>query len=224
VKTIFPLALLLVINTLSFSQIVRPDAVVDMTTAGFRELPLKPTTVESLYLTDEWVMGIVVLKPDYKLENAQMKYDIKNNALELYTQSGIKLAPAAKLQSFSYFYKTDKHLYLDADALKINGLTGLVDEVVKGNASLYSKPYLRKIPSNYNAALNVGDPSDKFQLEEALFLVMNQKAYDITKTGKKMLNYFGDKSATIESYVKQNRLSYKEKNDIIKIVEEFNRN
>lgn len=224
-KKIAPLCALLFIVTIpSFSQIVRPDAVVDLTTAGFRELPLRPTTIESVYLTDNWVAGTVVLKPDYKLEDVMMKYDIKNNVLELYTLSEIKIAPVARLLSFKYFEKLEKHFYIDAEHLNIMGLTGLVDEVVKGKASLYVKPYLKKIPSNYNPALNVGDPSDKFKVEETLFLVINQTAYDITRSGKKMLPYFCDKSAVIESYAKQNKLSYKEKNDIIKIVEEFNRN
>jgi len=216
---------LLFIPATSFSQIVRPDPVVDMTTAGFREFKPKPdAAVEAVYINDKWLNGTIVIAPNSEVKDIPIKYDVKNNLLEIQTKDGIKIANKDKLKSFSTKDALEEHHYVNSDDLKIKGLTGIAEVLVPGKLPLYGGIHLRKIPANYNPAMDVGSKVDVFVIDESLFLIRDNEAFDITKAGKKILKYFGDKSSAIESYVKQNKLSYKEKSDIIKIVEEFNRN
>jgi hypothetical protein len=216
---------LLIVCKISMAQAVRPDPVVDLTTAGFREFKPKPDdAVETVYINDKWLYGTIVIAPNSEVKDIPIKYDVKNNFLEIQTKDGIKIASKDKLKSFSTKDALEEHHYVNADALKIKRLTGIAEVLVSGKLQLYAGIHLRKIPANYNPAMDVGSKIDTFVVDENLFLIRDNEAFDITKAGKKILKYFGDKSAVIESYVKQNKLSYKEKSDIIKIVEEFNKN
>lgn len=216
---------LLTVAATSKGQAVRQDPVVDVTTAGFREFKPKPdAAVQSVYINDKWLNGVVVLTPSNEVKDIPIKYDVKNNLLEIHTKDGIKVANERQVKAFSTKDVLEEHHYVNTDALKIKGLTGIAEVLVLGKMPLYGGIHLRKIPANYNPAMDVGSKVDTFVIDENLFIIKDNEAFDITKASKKILKYFGDKSPAIELYVKQNKLSYKEKNDIIKIVEEFNRN
>lgn len=203
-------------------QALRSDYIIDRNSGGFNELQVKPETIESVYMTDDWSTGTVLLKSGEAIPNLPIKYDLKNNLLEIKTNAGIKVAGFTKLKGFEIEGVADKQIFLNAAELNIADLTGLVEELVKGKVSLYSKSYLEVLPSNYNPALNVGSRTDTFVKKEKIFLVRDNAVTDITKSGKKMLGMFGERSRAVEQFAKENDLSYKKKEDLRKIVEKYN--
>lgn len=203
-------------------QTLRSDYIIDRNSGGFNELQVKPETIESVYMTDDWSTGTVLLKSGEAIPNLPIKYDLKNNLLEIKTNAGIKVAGFTKLKGFEIEGVADKQIFLNAAELNIADLTGLVEELVKGKVSLYSKSYLEVLPSNYNPALNVGSRTDTFVKKEKIFLVRDNAVTDITKSGKKMLGMFGERSRAVEQFAKENDLSYKKKEDLRKIVEKYN--
>lgn len=204
------------------AQTLRSDYVIDRNSGGFNELQPKPETIESVYMTDDWSTGTVLLKSGEAIPNLPIKYDLKNNLLEIRTNAGIKVAGFTKLKGFEIEGVADKQIFLNAAELNIADLTGLVEELVKDKVSLYSKSYLEVLPSNYNPALNVGSRTDTFVKKEKIFLVRDNVVTDVTKSGKKILGMFGERSGAIEQFVKENDLSYKNKEDLKKIVEKYN--
>ena len=203
-------------------QNLRSDHVIDRNSGGFMEFQTKPETIESVYMADEWSSGKVLLKSGEEIANLPIRYDLKNNLLEIKTDAGIKVAGFTKLKGFEVDRIAEKQTFFNAAGLGIAELTGLVEELVKGKTSLYSKPYLEVLPSNYNAALNVGSKTDQFLKKEKLLLVQGNTVTDVTKSGKKILGLFGEQSKAVEQFVKENNLSYKNREDLRKIIARYN--
>lgn len=221
-KKMYVILTLSVVCFCAKGQAIRSDYVIDRNSGGFNELQVKPETIESVYITDDWNTGTVLLKSGEAIPNFPIKYDLKNNVLEIKTESGIKIAGFTKLKGFEVDRVMVKQTFFNAAELNIPDLTGLVEELVKDKVSLYSKPYLEVLPSNYNPALNVGSRNDTFIKKEKIFLVRDNAVTDVTKSGKKILGMFGERSKAVEQFVKENNLSYKNKEDLKKIVEKYN--
>ncbi len=93
--------------------------------------------------------------------------------------------------------------------------------VIDDKASLYKKYDMVITPSNYNEALDVGNKNDRFTLKETLYLQKGDKLVELDKK-KKVMQFFSDKEKEISDYIKQEKLSYKDENDVIKLVEYYN--
>lgn len=197
---------------------MRVDRVVDRTSGGYNEFQPKPEKIESVYLRDDWTSGTLMLLSGDTLKDLSLKYDIKNSLLEINTEAGIKVASLSKIKGFELAVMPRKQLFLNANRQQVPGLTGLVEVLATGKTSLYAKPSIDIIAGNYNAALDVGSRGDKAVKKEDLFLVRGGQATNVTRAGKKIVNNFQGREDQIEKYAKDNRLSYKKKEDLAKIV------
>lgn len=208
---------------LAQQQTLRPNPIHDQNTGIIRELTVQPMEpVSAVYLTDEWVSGDFILTPDHVFEDYMIRYDVKNNLLEIKTEKEVKIAPLAKIKQFSFNTAPSTHVYKNSSESKLTGITGLVEELVVGTYSLYVKSYVERIPADYNVATDSGSRIDRFELAEML-LLSNQSGYmDITKAGRRLPKFFGDYYDEIEDYSKKNKLSYKDKEDIARIVAYYN--
>ncbi|MBT1685766.1 hypothetical protein [Dawidia soli] len=203
---------------------MRADRVVDRTSGGYNEFQPKPEKIESVYLQDDWTYGTLMLLSGDTLKDLSLKYDVKNSLLEINTDAGIKVASLSKIKGFELAVVPRKQLFLNANRQQVPGLTGLVEVLATGKTSLYAKPSVDIIAGNYNAALDVGSRGDKAVKKEDLFLVRDGQATNVTRAGKKVVDNFQGREDQIEKYAKDNRLSYKKKEDLAKIVRFANEN
>ncbi|MBT1711075.1 hypothetical protein KK062_22725 [Fulvivirgaceae bacterium PWU5] len=211
--------LLTVLSLATFAQgDMRVDQIVDRTSGRYNEFQPKPEKIESVYLHEDWTYGTLMLLSGDTLADLSLKYDIKNSLLEINTPAGIKVASLSKIKGFELAAMPRKQLFLNANRQQVPGLTGLVEVLATGNTSLYAKPSVEIIAGNYNAALDVGSRGDKAVKKEDLFLVKDGKATDVTRAGKKVVSQFQGREADIEKYAEDNRLSYKKKEDLAKII------
>jgi hypothetical protein len=197
---------------------MRVDQVVDRTSGRYNEFQPRPEKIESVYLRDDWTYGTLMLLSGDTLTDLSLKYDIKNSLLEINTPAGIKVASLSKIKGFELAVMPRKQLFLNANRQQVPGLTGLVEVLATGETSLYAKPSVEIIAGNYNAALDVGSRGDKAVKKEDLFLVKDGKATDVTRAGKKVVGQFQGREGEIEKYAKDNRLSFKKKEDLTKII------
>jgi len=191
------------------------------------------STKGSVYLIDDWLIGNIYLKKGVldnidKLDSLPLKYDLEHGLLEIKTPTDIKVLKLDQIERIEWlnrFFQLSKYINIDR-TVKADGipLTGLFESLVEGNAvSLILKTELEVIKANYNVALDVGEKSDKIIKKERLYLIRGSEAFEITNTGKKILSYLENKKAYLQEFVKREKLSYKKKDDIIRIIKEYNR-
>ena len=93
--------------------------------------------------------------------------------------------------------------------------------IVDDKISLYNEYEIIINRSNYNSALDVGDKNDKFVLKEHLYMIKGDRLIEIDKK-RKILDFFADKKGEITEFIKQEKISYKDKEDMAKLVEYYN--
>jgi hypothetical protein len=223
IYTLFFVLVAIMQHVFAQPQTSRPNPVYNPNTGIFHELKALPVEPQgNVYLQDEWQSGSFILKPDVNFENYPIRYDIKNQYLEIKTGSEIKIAPLNKLKSFKFNGSKTEYVFKNAGEINHPGMTGVVQELVVGNFSLYVKPFIEVIPANYNVALDSGNKIESFETREAIILVSENDYHDITKSGKRVLKLFGSTEDDVDNYARRNKLSFKDKEDLIKIVTFYN--
>lgn len=109
-------------------------------------------------------------------------------------------------------YKTDKN-----DISK-----NYFEVLAEGKASLLVLYYIKRISSNYNVVLDVGNRNDQLELNEKYFITIGNSIIEIDKKGKSIFDNLGDKSDLLKKRIKEEDLSFKKKEDLIKIVSYMN--
>jgi hypothetical protein len=205
-------------------QALRADHVVDRNTGAIivKEFQPKPETVESIYLYDDWSTGKVVLPSGIEFTQFPMKFDLKNNLIELQVGSSIKILPVDHCKSFEMNRVPFTQVFQNASTTALQTISGAVEELAKGKVLLYSQPYVEIIKANYNVAMDVGNRNDRYLKKEKLLLVSNGEIHDITKAGRKILTYLHDHADSIEKFVEEKQLSYKNKDDVVAIIQFYN--
>ena len=202
----------------------------DMTpvAGGFvKEIKFATMQVEGThYFQDYWSIGDVILFNGSTLEDLQMKFDIEKNHLEIKTENKVKLLEDSFIKEFTLLDSESgsKKKFMNCSLYKENGveLIGFFESISDGKMSLFSKMELDIIKASYDAKFDVGDKSDKVLKVENYFIANGENVYRIAKNKKENLKIFGDKSEQITSYLKSEKLSLKDKEDLQKIVAYYN--
>lgn len=218
------LSVLISLEVSAQNQVDNRDPVVERQYGIIKEVKAKPSgTIGSVYLNEDWVVGKVELSSGDEIANIPMNYDLENKILELNTDKGIKIVELNNLKYFELGSPNSSRKFYNFTYKDIKGMTGIAEELVTGEVSLFSKPEIVKIQANYNQALDVGEKSDRIIKKEKLFLVKDGEANDVTNSGKRILTYLKEKREEIEALVKKENLSYRKRDDIVFIIYKYNK-
>lgn len=192
-----------------------------------KEIKFAPMQVEGThYYQDYWSIGDVILFNGSTLEDLQMKFDIEKNHLEIKTENKVKLLEDSYIKEFTLLDSESgsKKRFMNCSLYKENGmkLIGFFESITDGKMSLFLKMELDIIKANYDAKFDVGDKSDKVVKVENYFIANGENVYRIAKNKKENLKIFGDNSERISSYIKNEKLSFKDKEDLQKIITYYN--
>ncbi|MGI9543199.1 MAG: hypothetical protein ACR2MX_08065 [Cyclobacteriaceae bacterium] len=197
---------------------------------GFvKEIKFIPKQTEGThYLQDNWSVGKVMLFNGSALEDLQMKFDIEKSHLEIRTKGRTKLLQDTYIEEFTLLNTESgsEMKFMNGSLYKENGVAsiGFFESILEGKLSLFSKTELDIIKANYDAKFDVGEKSDKVVKSENYFVANGKNVFRITKNKKENLKIFGDKSDLIYSYMKSEKLSFKNKEDLERIVVYYNSN
>lgn len=224
------LMVFLMISALVSGQDRDNKGVLDMapSAGGFvKEIKFIPKQMEgTYYLHDYWSMGKVSLFNGDELENLQIKFDIEQNHLELKTENQIKLLEDSYIKEFT-LHDTESGTemkFLNCSLYQKDGipLIGFFESLAEGNLSLFSKMELSIIKANYDPKFDVGDKMDKVVKVEKYYIARGYDVWEVTNNKKDNLRIFGDKADSMGSYLKSEKLSFKDEEDIKKMVAYYN--
>lgn len=192
------------------------------------EIKLPPPTLEgTYYIEDQWKKGNVFFKSKFILKDFLLKYDLEHHLLEIKTHDDIKVATANQLKSFEW--KNDKAV----DYTRFENCTnfsykdgtpeiGFFEIMVEDSIRLLAKPAFEIVKSNYVPTLAMGRKNDKVVKKETFFIESDNIIYPVSSSKNKNYLLFKSKSKDIENFVKENNLSFKNGDDLIKIVKYYN--
>ena len=213
----------------SYSQINNNNGVLDIsrTPGGIvtvKGLPAIETT-GTLYLHNDWQIGSIHLFNGGKIENYPMKYDLEHERMEIKSENRIVVLPDNRIEIFFLInsFDADTIFYYNCSKFDYYGtkLIGFFGALVSGELSLLSRSDFKLVRAYYSQALDAGDRQDKRYLIEELYLSKENKIFDI-KSKNQLISYFEAQKENMKLYIKENRLSYKERDDLIEIVKYYN--
>lgn len=173
----------------------------------------------TVYLNDDWVTGTIYTSSGHVLQDAPLKYDIKNDVMEINTPDGIKTLMGKYIKQFELQEPAQKAMYVSGSNNDV--AAGLHTAFYKVLASardvkLLSRTELYLQKSNYSPQFDVGSKTDKLVKKENLYLA---KGNDLTKLEKDNFIVFGDKADQVKVYAKAKKLKLHKKEDAINILE-----
>ncbi|MEQ8927830.1 MAG: hypothetical protein RLO81_18580 [Fulvivirga sp.] len=223
------LFLLMCVPAATYAQVVgavtdtksnNPGEVIDL-------LPLPPPKLEgTFYLNDEWIVGDLWLKNNKVIKGFPLKYDLKNQLLEINTEHGIKVCQLPLIEKFVIKEPLkDSVKYYNTSV--VNNVTfdlpqGICEVLVNDKVKVLKYQYLEIKEATYNAAINMGERNDKVLKKERLYAVVRDEVFELKNKVGKNEEVFGDKTAQVEDFAKKNGLKLKEDAEIIKVFEYYN--
>jgi hypothetical protein len=179
-----------------------------------------PGVVGSQYLSEEWGNGRITFNDGHVIDSISLRLNAYRNEMHFLdkgTEYSIGCPDKIKEvlinnRKFIYYpYKEDNSI-----------LHKYFEVLVEGKVNLLVLFTIKRIESNYNIALSVGEKDDHLELSEQYFVAINNSIIKLDKRGSKLFNSLGEKGDALKKWIKEEDLSFKKKEDLVKIVSYMN--
>lgn len=175
-------------------------------------IPMEPgIVIGDNYLDKKWnTANILLYQSETMIEGYPVKYDVKNDLLEIQSRSGIKVLEGKKIKNLVWVdsITSQPHYFVNGAEYRYGNskLLGLIEVIVDGAIPLLKRSELNVKKPNYNAALDVGSKDTKIYFKD-VFLFARDKELFVIKNKEDVLNAAGDRSTEVEAFIKENKLN-----------------
>ena len=182
-----------------------------------KSLPASGSIKGSPYLTLEYV-DISFVNTDGLRKTQKMRYNVLANHFEVKACSLPELIPGVMVQEFEYMMEgSERHRFVNSNKFKSLGVqeAGFFEVIMQDEISLYGfeKMRVKESPGNED-----GFPSSyKYGSDQVYYLKVNDQLLQIASFNKKGLAAFGEREAVMRSFIKKNKLKFKNPEDVIKM-------
>ena len=163
------------------------------------------------YLNKRWNKASILLyQSETMIEGYPVKYDIKNDLIEIRTSAGIKILDVRKIKNLAWIdsMAIAPQYFVNANEFKKGkkSYSGLMEVMVDGPLPLLKRTELDIREPNYVPALDVGSKDTKI-LQKSVILYSNSGELIEIKNKKDVLEASGDLSKEVDEYIKANKLN-----------------
>jgi len=192
-------------------------------------IPMEPgKVIGDNYLDKKWNRANILLyQSETMIEGYPVKYDVKNDLLEIKSATGIKVLEGRKIKNLVWIdsLTTQPHYFVNGGEYRFEGTKsmGLMEVLVDGELPLMKRAEVNVKKANYNPALDVGSKDMKIYIKEIFLYASNGELVKI-KSKESILKAAGTRSAEVESFIKVNKLNTNKQPDLIRVFEYINSN
>lgn len=186
------------------------------------DLPVKKgETKGTYYIDDEWHNANINLITSETIESYLVKINIREKNIEIKNDNEILLLNFDQVANLEWDNNGAIESFILSEPFINNSELGFAQLLSNGDVKLFSKPTLVLLPSTYNTAMAAGENSDKYVIENKLFIYMNESLIPVKNSKSSVLKVFTDKEDQMASYIKENKIKFKEINDLILVVKYY---
>jgi len=184
------------------------------------------SVIGDTYLNKNWNKSTILLyQSETMLEGYPIKYDIKNNLIEIKSASGTKILDIRKIKNIVWIDSVTSvtHYFVNGNEYKIDGVpvSGLLEVVADGSVPLLKKTGVYVKQPTYNAALDVGTKDVKIYQKEEIYYATEGQLTRI-KNKKDVLAAAGSRYKEVESFIKKNSINLNKENELRRIFDFLN--
>lgn len=189
------------------------------------------------YLDQDWGLATVrfypktistpkgIVKLD-SLSDVQIRVILYGNDIEFNTPEGIKVISGTLIKSFTLqkpnqlpkTYISTLEFVDNYDKIKPSFFEILVD----GKIKLLEYVKVNIVKPDYVEAFNVGSKDIKITKDRQFFITKGGEVLKLNTNKKEILELMTDKKAAVETFIKQNNLSVKDRVDLLQIFSFYN--
>jgi hypothetical protein len=166
--------------------------------------------VGDYYLNERWnKANILLYQSEVIIEGYNVKYDVKNDVIEIQTSVGIRILDVKEIRNLVWMDSLTIETQYFVNAHEFNkgiGYDGLLQVLVDGPIPLLKQTELVITPPSYNVALSIGSKDTKIYKKSIILYSKEGELIEI-KNKKDILKASGDLSKAVESYIKTNKLN-----------------
>ncbi|HMJ68937.1 MAG TPA: hypothetical protein VK508_08580 [Cyclobacteriaceae bacterium] len=190
-------------------------------------IPIPPgRVVGDTYMDSKWNIGsLIVSDKNSAIEGYLMKYDIRDQTIEIKTPAGVRVLDVKRVQHMVWLDSLTKepHYYVNCFKYKMDGapLVGLMEVMVDGKRSLFKRTVVNTKSPTYVPAMDVGSRDMEFYKKSDFYYNDGANVFEI-KSKRKLIESFGDLGPDVEKFMKSNRLDAKSAGDLTRVFEFYN--
>jgi hypothetical protein len=178
-----------------------------------------PRNLEGSPYVNDWQLSDIFLKNGNTISNIKVKYNAFTSQMLYQYNNNIYVIGAP--DSISKIKFPNNIFEYKQYTKGKQSEKGFFEVIIKGKLGLLNKYEYKILESNYNVALNVGNKNDRLVIKEQLCLELGEQIVILNK--KSVLSeLLKDKYKEVSDYMKKEGLSYKNKEDMIKVVTFYN--
>jgi hypothetical protein len=171
----------------------------------------------SEYLSEEWTKGRITMNNGAIIDTIYLRLNVYKNEMHyLYKNVEYSICSPENIRKISIGDRKFIHSLYKKDEGKNS--QGYFEVLVDGKAKLLALYYITKINANYNVVLDAGNKNDRLELKERYFIATENSIVEIDKKGKCIFDNLGDKGDILRKRIKEEDLSFKKKEDLVKII------
>ena len=213
----------LLIGMISFAQREKGKLDATWNSGGIVEtFPIKKgDTSGDYYLNEHWYEGNIIMNGNKLISKKPLKIDLQNNAVEVKFDQEVRFMYLKEIDTISWFNAISAKQNIFINSKRFGIVNPPLIEVLfdSEDFKLFAHTKTTLIKANYNAALDVGEKSDKIIKERVLYYAKKElKMQELPKSKKSFLSIFDDQSEKAKDLLKKQRLDYKDEEDLNKLL------
>ena len=188
----------------------------------------KPGVTEgSFFINENWHVGNVLLKNGRAINGLPIKYNLRDEQLLLLDENKIsRIIPQQQIKEFRWFdnQKRRDEYFINGIAYNLKGvpLAGIMEILTSNGIELLLYRQLILSKGNYSLIHDAGQKNDEYLINDVYYLASDKSLFEI-KNKKALYDFAGKYQDNVKTYIKSNRLQFKDRDDLILIVDYYNR-
>jgi len=179
-----------------------------------------PGVEGSQYLSKDWVLGTINLDDSSTIDPIKLRLNAFKGEMH-YQYQNMEYIIGAPDKIRQIIMGTRKFIYgayLNDGTVSRN----YFEVLVEGKTELLVLYYITRKPATYNKAMDTGEKNDQLILSERFYIRNETNIIELDKKGTELTKLMGSKSEQIKKQIDDENLSFKKKEDLIKIVSYMN--
>ena len=214
----------LLIGMISFAQREKGKLDATWNSGGIVEtFPLKKgETSGDYYLNEHWYEGDIIMNSNKIVSSKPLKIDLQNSAVEVKFDNEVRFMYLKELDTISWFNAVSAKQNIFVNSRKYGVVNPPIVEVLFDSEEMKLLAHTKTtlIKANYNAALDVGEKSDKIIKERTVYFTKSNNEIDeLPKSKKSFLAIFDDHSNRAKDLIKSKNLDFKNEEDLITLLD-----
>ena len=174
----------------------------------------------SPYLSEKWTTSRITMNNGSIIDSIDLRLNVYKNEMH-YRDKEIEYTIGAPKNIKEIALGNRKFIYYplkSRDVISYN----YFEVLAEGNTGFLVLYFIKVIEPTYNNPLDYGVKKGQLKLCERYFIKNGDSIIEIDKKGKSIFDDLGDKSDLLKKRIKEEDLSFKKKEDLIKIVSYMN--